>query len=613
MTGRISVFLALCVLGAAVVAAIALRGSDSEAALSPVPSFHVDIGSSPSPASTDNSYVEDPSGDTDASDQLMSLTTPLTRCVRRDVNDFGNIGQVRIVTDIIIQDAQEMAGADVRINFNPAQIQFVSASITPFTAASDFVTGFTGQVVGLINLPVEPFSGGTHRTASPGFNSDNTNGAVFLAGTYLGLREFDVSSESGPTVDSATNSLPNRNAGQAPNGGVFVRINWNLQAASSGQDVRIDLKTGVPSFIGGGDIETGSKFVTLTGESPPPFGASESINIPFANLFDGVISVNKDIPDPCPQPQPPPPPLGVDDIDLFPKQPDANNVGTSHTVTARVIDRDLNRLPGIEVLICVLEGPNAHEPCDEGDASITGFTDSSSGELLLTYTSNGEPGTDTIRGCVLSDSVCSTIDGFAFKTWVEPPPPPPPPADSITLAPENATNSVGTSHSVTATVTEVNIPVGGVEVLICVLKGPNIADPCVGGDPSVTGLTDANGRLALTYTSNGETGTDEIFGCILSDCNNIFDKATKVWAKPTLTPAPTPGPGTPTPTVLAEEQAPGGVPSTGNPGAAGGSGSDWPLYALASSLLLVAASSGGLLWMSRRRIAWPWRRQQSGG
>ena len=294
---------ALGVLTAAVLAAIALWGSESEATLTPTPSFHVDIGSSFLPTSTDNSYVEDPNSDNNASDQLMSITTPITRCVQRTVTDFTSVLQTQIVTDIIIQNAQEMVGGDVRINFDPSLIQVFTTNITPFPGG-----GFTGQPVGLINLPVEPFAGGTHRTASPGINADNTNGAVFVAGVYQGLPEFDVSSESGPSVDSATNSLPDRNAGQAPDGGVFVRIIWRLQAASDGQDVLIDLTTAGLSFTGGGVITGGSGFVTLLTEddlSTPAIDPTiEIITLGNPNLFDGVVSVNKAIPSPCPPPPP---------------------------------------------------------------------------------------------------------------------------------------------------------------------------------------------------------------------------------------------------------------------------------------------------------------------
>ena len=591
MTGRISVFLALCVLGAAVLAAIALRGSGSEAAhLSPVPSFHVDIGSSFLATSTGNTY--------DAGTNLMSVP-PITSCVSITA-DFDAISPVtRIVwTDIIIKNADEMTGADVRINYDPSKITLFTADLTAF-----------GDV-GLINLPKES---GVHRIASPGDSKDNDNGAALLAGVYQGLREFDVSSESGPSVDGGDNILPDRNAGQAPDGGVFFRMQWRvLDQAPAGTgpedsyDVLIDLTTRGPSFTGGGTITAGIDLITLTSEDPG--GTVEVIKIPKDNRFDGLIRVNPPDETCDDPPQNEDQPLPPSDIDLF-QQEATNTVGTSHTVTGRVTNVENDPLKEIEVLICVLEGPNAHDPCDEGDASVTGLTDSS-GELLLTYTSN-ETGTDKIRGCVLSDSECSDIVKFLTKTWEEPPPPPPPPADSITLTPKNATNIVGTSHKVTATVTDSGTPVKGINVLICVPKGPNLHDPCNEGDATITGLTNANGQLVLTYTSNGQTGTDEIGSCIFTEskCSIRAVSATKVWVKPTPTPSPTPTP----PPPLGEEQAPGGVPSTGNPGAAGGSGSHWALYALAASLLLAAVSGGGLLWMSRRRIAWPWRRHQSGG
>ncbi len=585
MTGRISVFLALCVLSAAVVAAIALSGSESQAGhLSPVPSFHVDIGSSADSTSTGNSYVEDPNGDFDASDQLMSVTTPLTRCVRRDVTDFGNTSQVRIVTDIIIQNADEMVGGDVRINFDPSLIQVFTATITPFKAADDFFTGFTGQLVGLINLPLP--NNLAHRTVSAGTNVDNLNGAAFFAGTYQESRLFERSSESGPDVDSATISaefkdtdpdtvvrttgswvtdgfvaggtftvsgtasndgtftidtlnalvltldsgdsltdegpldatfivsfLTDRNAGQAPNGGVFVRINWDLQPASDGQDVRIDLKTGGDSFTGGGDITAATAFVTLTGEDPS--STIEIVAISGDELFDGLISVNKAIPDPCP-------PASVED-----------------TPTP---------LPGFE-----------------------------------------PPPTPTV-------APTST----------------PTAADGITLLPEEAVNIVGTSHTVRARVTLGDDPAPDIEVLISVLDGPNKVDDILKpakGEAGVSDRTNANGELTLTYTSNGVRGQDEILACVLPDCKSpLAVTVTKAWVNPTATPVPTATPK-PTPTaVLGEAEAPGGVPSTGNPGgAAGGSGGDWPLYALAASLLLVMLSGSGLLWVSRRRIALPWR------
>lgn len=155
--------------------------------------------------------------DGSAADQLMTVPTPFTPCKRFNVTNFGDTSQTDIFTDIIIEDAQELVGADVRINFDPLLIQFVSATITPFTAAGDFITGWTGANVGLVNLPAPPYTtdqSGVHRDASPAFNDNNTDGAAFLAGTYDGTRLFEVSSESGPTT--TTNTLPDSNFAHAP-------------------------------------------------------------------------------------------------------------------------------------------------------------------------------------------------------------------------------------------------------------------------------------------------------------------------------------------------------------------------------------------------------------
>ena len=275
-------------------------GLTSEAGhLSPVPSFHVDIGDIPPTfiptTATGNTYAEDPNSDGDASDQLMSVP-PISACASRTITNFASVLQIRVVTDIIMKNADEMLGADARINFDPNMIQFVSFSIIPFAGGP-----ITGQPVGLLNLPVDPLPAGTHATASPASAINNTDGAVFLGGTYQGFRTFARSTESGPTIDGGVSSLPNRNAGQAPNGGVFVRILWNLQPGSSGQDVVIDLTRGGPMFTGGTSapiISQGSDFFALL--TPDPGFGQEQTLLGGADLFDGIISVNKASPDPCP-------------------------------------------------------------------------------------------------------------------------------------------------------------------------------------------------------------------------------------------------------------------------------------------------------------------------
>jgi hypothetical protein len=75
----------------------------------------------------------------------------------------------------------------------------------------------------------------------------------------------------------------------------------------------------------------------------------------------------------------------------------------------------------------------------------------------------------------------------------------------IELAPETDTNTVGDEHVVTATVTfegEGPEPIGGVDVVVLVIEGPNAGELAVG-------TTDVEGKLSLAYTG-AEPGTDEI-------------------------------------------------------------------------------------------------------
>src|SRR3972149_562987 len=126
----------------------------------------------------------------------------------------------------------------------------------------------------------------------------------------------------------------------------------------------------------------------------------------------------------------------------------------------------------------------------------------------------------------------------------------------LSLEPETAINSVGTTHTVTATVTFDDQPVDGVLVAIFVDQGPNAGD-------FDEGLTDANGQFSFSYVGDGGPGTDILGACDIVDelgpCVEpvTLAVATKEWVQPTPTPTPTPTPppppaalaATPTPTV----------------------------------------------------------------
>jgi hypothetical protein len=119
----------------------------------------------------------------------------------------------------------------------------------------------------------------------------------------------------------------------------------------------------------------------------------------------------------------------------------------------------------------------------------------------------------------------------------------------IGLTPATATNAVGTSHTVTATVTSpsgIPSPGPGVPIEFDVISGPNTGQT---SHPVNTGAcapsdctTDTTGKVTWTYTSNGTAGTDTIQACFperpvvvqrAGDEPRTCTTATKVWGTST--------------------------------------------------------------------------------
>jgi hypothetical protein len=97
----------------------------------------------------------------------------------------------------------------------------------------------------------------------------------------------------------------------------------------------------------------------------------------------------------------------------------------------------------------------------------------------------------------------------------------------ITLTPMTATNVIGTSHTVTATLKDLlNNPQSGIVTTITVTTGPNAG-------VTASGTTNASGQVTFSYTSS-MIGTDQIQACFMNQagqqiCSQI---ATKVWIAP---------------------------------------------------------------------------------
>jgi hypothetical protein len=195
---------------------------------------------------------------------------------------------------------------------------------------------------------------------------------------------------------------------------------------------------------------------------------------------------------------------------------DTNPVGSAHTVTATVRDAFGNPTPNIVVRFTIT-GPGA--------TSGTCTTDPS-GECTFTYPGPTAPGADAISAYADTDGD-ATQDageptGAAEKTWV-----PAAPA-TLVLTPATATNTVGTSHTVTATVRDAfGNPTPGIAVRFTI-TGP--------GATSGTCTTGADGECDFTYAGPTASGTDAITA--FADTNDDGDQgvgepsgaATKIWA-----------------------------------------------------------------------------------
>ncbi len=105
----------------------------------------------------------------------------------------------------------------------------------------------------------------------------------------------------------------------------------------------------------------------------------------------------------------------------------------------------------------------------------------------------------------------------------------------ITLTPITATNNIGTSHTVTAKVTDVlGSPIPGVLVTFNVISGPNAG-------ATGTGTTDANGQATFTYQDAGGAGTDVIEASFVNQQGQTVtsNRAEKIWSPTSIPEFPT--------------------------------------------------------------------------
>jgi hypothetical protein len=95
---------------------------------------------------------------------------------------------------------------------------------------------------------------------------------------------------------------------------------------------------------------------------------------------------------------------------------------------------------------------------------------------------------------------------------------------SIELGPPVATNNIGTSHTVCATLATNVVPRVNVPVTFTITNGPNAVT-------NFTTLTDSNGVACFTYFGNGGLGTDYITASYMDGQDHVHtsDTVTKLW------------------------------------------------------------------------------------
>jgi Tol biopolymer transport system component len=179
-----------------------------------------------------------------------------------------------------------------------------------------------------------------------------------------------------------------------------------------------------------------------------------------------------------------------------------NQVGSSHTVTVTVTVRDAP-VRGLRVTFRVTSGPNV----GEAGLSVTDLD----GQASFSYTGSGGVGVDSIQAS-------GEVNGLPFactatNEWLD---------VACALDPSTDTNPVGSSHTVTATVTSEGSRVSNVSVNFRVVAGPNAG-------ATGSAMTNARGQARFTYSSNGMIGTDTIRASGTVRGVSFSCTATKTW------------------------------------------------------------------------------------
>jgi Bacterial Ig-like domain (group 1) len=203
---------------------------------------------------------------------------------------------------------------------------------------------------------------------------------------------------------------------------------------------------------------------------------------------------------------------GQDDcIEKYSPTPDWAACGNGELITVGGIGDSLEDPPNPAAtdFECENEKGERAPRCDDELYSLLPFV--SEGETNLTFNTDNPSDNDNIFFGALEVHGGAAVVG-----------------EGITLSPTTATNKIGETHTVTATVQNtLGEPIQGTEVHFEVTAGPNKGT-------TGTGTTNSAGKATFTYTSS-KTGTDEIVATFKNkeDETESSNEASETWEEAT--------------------------------------------------------------------------------
>ena len=177
-------------------------------------------------------------------------------------------------------------------------------------------------------------------------------------------------------------------------------------------------------------------------------------------------------------------------------------VGASHTVVATLTNQVGALASNVLVSFQVLSGPNKRAEAT-GAYNPANRLSGANGQVQFTYTSNGNTGTDVIAATFTDDFGRLITSTQLSVTWSY--------AVGINLTQAANKEWACSNHTVVARLADqIGNSVCNLLVSFQVLAGPNAGAETSGTYGPTSRLSDSNGQLKFTYTSNGKTGTDVI-------------------------------------------------------------------------------------------------------